>query len=99
MKCYLVLMRMPKEYYAIQQTLFQYDWGKIDMDLITKKFSAEDSRQIANKQTQIEESKKNKPSQEEALAAVSKKKYNNKGRPNTDAKPAVKLSNRRCLSF
>jgi hypothetical protein len=57
MKCYLVLMRMPKEYYAIQQSLFQYEWGKIDMDLITKKFSAEDSRQIANRQTQIEESK------------------------------------------
>ena len=96
MLCYLILMKMPKEYFNIQQSLFQIDWKLLNVDLIIKKFSAEDSRQIANKQIQIDENKRPKPSQEEALAAekFSKKKFNKGG-----AKPSPILSDKKCMSF
>ena len=102
MLCYLVLMKMPKEHYTIQQALFQVDWKDLSIDLIVKKFSAEDSRQVANKQEEKRQSS-NKPAQDEALNTqkFSKKKFGQK-RDEKDEKEKTKtreLSDKKCCSF
>lgn len=51
MVCFQILSKIPPQFDAIQQAIFQLDWEDIHMDLILKKFNAEDARQDANRET------------------------------------------------
>jgi len=87
MMCYIALIRMPTEYNALQQQIFQIDDKDLKMDLIAKKFSHEDARLQSKKDLEAEKKGSSKTNREEALIAQTddKRNRNRGGRGGRDA--------------
>jgi hypothetical protein len=86
--CFRIMSIIPSQYDAIQQSIFQTDWKKINIKLIDQKFNSEDARQVANKK--IEDEKRQNSNQnnnaEQAMNTQQQKKQNNNNKSSNSKK-------------
>jgi hypothetical protein len=96
--CFRILSKLPAEYDQIQQSIFQLEWKKINIEMLEKKFNQEDARQLANREIQKNEKpSKQSYSSDSAFATQDKEKNEEKEeRKCSDCQKSTRNNNIRC---